>query len=28
MKDKYPKESFDYGTELELADVDTKIILP
>ena len=28
MECKYPKEIFDYGTELELADVDTKITLP
>lgn len=28
MDHKYPKQTFDYGTELELADVDTKITLP
>lgn len=28
MDHKYPKQTFDYGTELELADVDTKIVLP
>lgn len=28
MVNKYPVQSFDYGTELQLADVDTRIQLP